>query len=191
MWLKYGHTCAAIYSRRRARPVSRTIERTAAAARELRSTLGPWVALGQQGGTTGTLGTLFAEWNDYREGMARPRPLAENRRKIEKDIRPTLGHKRLDRCSIGAVPKLDQLCCSLILRTDSDGDRAKTGPAPEASRLSHEVEVELDYAIGFAVDIAGHESRMDFLLVESASGAKGEAHTQYDLNDNHQHGDLS
>jgi integrase len=53
---------------------------------------------GKHGGTTGSLGSLLSEWLETSERLGRsPSTIAENRRKIEKVIRPELGGVRLDK----------------------------------------------------------------------------------------------
>ncbi len=103
----------------RTRHVSRSITGTAAAARKLRSKLEAEVAEGKHGGTAGTLGMLFDEWNAYREGMgAAKTTLAEDRRKIDKDIRPVLGSKPLDRLGSRDLDRFYVAC-----RAKGKGDR--------------------------------------------------------------------
>ena len=42
----------------------------------------------------------------------------------------------------------------------------KLGLLPKPFRRSHEVEVELDHALWFVVDVAGHGHGSDFIVVE-------------------------
>jgi integrase len=52
---------------------------------------------GEHGATEGTFGYLLDEWMKHRQRDCSPTTLHEDRRKIEKDIRPALGHVRLDK----------------------------------------------------------------------------------------------
>jgi integrase len=58
------------------------------------------VERGEHGGTRTTFGVLLDEWTAHGERMGRsPKTLYEYRRKIEKQIRPMLGAKPLDKLS--------------------------------------------------------------------------------------------
>ncbi len=82
------------------RQVSRTVAGGIRAARAARARLAIEVEQGLHGGTRSTLGGLFDAWNAHREKRgASPTTLAEDRRKIDKAIRPALGAKRLDKLS--------------------------------------------------------------------------------------------
>ncbi len=79
------------------RQVSRTTSKGIPDARRLRSRLITEVAEGKHGRTVPSLGALLDAWVEHLEKLGRsPTTLAEYRRKIEKVIRPSLGHRRLD-----------------------------------------------------------------------------------------------
>ena len=73
-------------------------------ARRVRARLTTEVAHGKHGGTSGTLGALLDEWLATAVRLGRsPTTVAENRRKIEKVIRPGLGSVRLDKVTPHAL----------------------------------------------------------------------------------------
>lgn len=83
-------------------------------ARALRARLLDEVRAGRHRGTKTTLGTLLDAWNLQREKMGRsPTTLAEDRRKIDKDVRPALGHRRLDKLT---AEDLDRFYAALVAR---------------------------------------------------------------------------
>jgi integrase len=83
---------------------SATTTKGIADARKLRARLTTEVAHGKHGGTSGTLGALLDEWLATAVRLGRsPTTVAENRRKIEKVIRPELGGVRLDKLTTHAL----------------------------------------------------------------------------------------
>jgi integrase len=77
---------------------SATTTKGIADARRLRARLMTEVDQGKHGGTTGSLGSLLSEWLATSERLGHsPNTIAENRRKIEKVIRPELGAVRIDK----------------------------------------------------------------------------------------------
>jgi integrase len=80
------------------RQVSRTTDRGIADARRLRARLIAEVAQGEHGGVgPATFSSLLDEWLDHGEKVGKwaPKTAAEYRRKIDKVIRPALGHFQL------------------------------------------------------------------------------------------------
>lgn len=78
--------------------VTRTTREGIQAARRLRAKLITEVAQGKYGGTASTLGVLFDEWHKHKKRMGNAETtLAEERRKIDNNIRPYLGDKHLDK----------------------------------------------------------------------------------------------
>jgi len=75
------------------------------AAKQL-ATLVAEVERGEHGGTASTFGVLLDEWTAHGERMGRsPKTLHEYRRKIDKQIRPVLGSKRLDKLTAHDLDK--------------------------------------------------------------------------------------
>ena len=78
--------------------MSRTTPEGTAEARRIRARMMIEVAEGRHGSTATTFDALLNEWLAHIEAVGRsPKTLAENRRKIESDVRPALGQIRLDR----------------------------------------------------------------------------------------------
>jgi integrase len=76
------------------------------AAKQL-ATLVAEVERGEHGGTAATFGVLLDEWTAHGERMGRsPKTLHEYRRKIDKQIRPMLGAKRLDKLTARDLDRL-------------------------------------------------------------------------------------
>jgi integrase len=109
--------------------VSRTTDRGIRAARQLHGKLMTEVAEGKHGGEKSTLSWLLDDWLRHRKSAGRaPRTLAEDRRKIDTIIRPSLGSRRLDRLKVADINRFydDQrvqgrheptlLACHRILR---------------------------------------------------------------------------
>jgi len=79
------------------RQVARTFNGTERAAAKALAQFVAEVGEGRFKKTTATVGQLLDRWLEHIEPRQRPRTVYENRAKIEKRIRPLLGHVRLDR----------------------------------------------------------------------------------------------
>lgn len=87
------------------RQVSRTFHGTERGASKALAQFVAEVASGKLTRTSATVGQLLDRWLEHIEPRQRPRTVYENRVKVEKRIRPVLGHIRLDRLEADTLDK--------------------------------------------------------------------------------------